>query len=335
MIDCSAGYCVRVYTLDYKQAWDSFLSVAKNSSFLFYRDYMGYHSDFFVDHSLMIYKGNKLLGLLPANISAGRTLISHEGLTYGGLVVRKEAGLKEVLECFYACLRYLHSEKIERLLYKKIPTFYNDFPDDEVAYIMFLLDAHLYRRDCAIVVPLSQRLPIQERRSRQIRKAMQFGVKIVESMDFYPFWEDVLIPRLVTRYGVKPVHTADEITMLASRFPAHIRQFSAYHEERIVAGVTIYETQTVAHAQYIAVSEEGQSVGALDFLFAWLLNERYRLKRYFDFGICNEDEGHNINQGLLDWKEGFGGRSYCHDFYDIHTDRFDICESVFRERNMS
>jgi lipid II:glycine glycyltransferase (peptidoglycan interpeptide bridge formation enzyme) len=123
----------------------------------------------------------------------------------------------------------------------------------------------------------------------------------------------------------------EEITMLASRFPAHIRQFSAYHGKRIVAGTTIYETQTVAHAQYIAVSEEGDKKGALDLLFAWLLDERYKSKCFFDFGICNEEEGRKVNHGLLAWKEGFGGRSICHDFYEICTDRYENLESAFQE----
>jgi hypothetical protein len=332
MIDSASGYSVRAYTSDYKQEWDSFVSVAKDSTFLFYRDYMDYHSHMFVDHSLMIYKGNRLLALLPANISDDRKLISHEGLTYGGLVLHREARLREVLECFGACLHHLHGEKIERLSYKKIPSFYNSVPDDDVAYAMFLLGAHLYRRDCAIVVPLSQRLPIQERRTRQVRKGAKCGVKLLETSDFHPFWREVLVPRLFARYGVKPVHTVGEITMLASRFPQHIKQFSAYYEDRIVAGATIYETQTVAHAQYIAVSEEGERVGALDFLFGWLLNERYRLKCFFDFGICNEEDGYKVNEGLLDWKEGFGGRSYCHDFYEIYTERYGKCASVFVDR---
>ena len=332
MIDGATDFYIQVYTADFKEAWDSFVRVAKNSTFLFFRDYMDYHSDIFVDHSLMIYKGNRLLGLLPANISSEGTLISHEGLTYGGLIVQKEAGLRQVLACLYTCLHHLHHEKIKKLLFKAIPNFYNDIPDGEIAYAMFLLEAHLYRRDCAIVVPMSQRLPIEKRRYRQVQKAKRFGLSIVESMDFRPFWEEVLVPRLANRYGVRPVHTVEEIAMLASRFPEHIKQFSAYHGRKIIAGTTIYETQTVAHSQYIAVSEEGDQVGALDYLFAWLLDERYKAKCFFDFGICNEEEGQKVNHGLLAWKEGFGGRSICHDFYEISTDRYEKLESVFRER---
>ena len=52
------------YTTDHKNEWDNFVSKAKNGTFLFYRDYMEYHADRFVDYSLMIYSKNKLDGFI-------------------------------------------------------------------------------------------------------------------------------------------------------------------------------------------------------------------------------------------------------------------------------
>jgi len=121
-----------------KQEWEDFLAKAKNATFLYYRDYMDYHSDRFTDYSLMIYCEGKLEGLLPANLSSNGTLISHEGLTYGGLVVSREATMNDVLMCFYALLKYLHRQHVPKLLYKRIPSFYNTIPDDQVAYALFL-----------------------------------------------------------------------------------------------------------------------------------------------------------------------------------------------------
>jgi len=43
--------------------WDNFVSEAKNSSFLFYRNFMEYHQDRFEDHSLLLFKKEKLLVL--------------------------------------------------------------------------------------------------------------------------------------------------------------------------------------------------------------------------------------------------------------------------------
>jgi RimJ/RimL family protein N-acetyltransferase len=326
--DGLAAWFVKRYTPDHQREWDTFLKAAKNATFLFRRDYMDYHCDRFADHSLMIFCGEKLAALLPANRATDGSLISHEGLTYGGLVVSRAATLHEVLGCFHAGLRYLHEQQISSLRYKRMPGFYNTLADDEVAYALFLLAARLYRRDCAVVVAQADRLPFEERRQRQIKKAGRANVRIVQETDFAAFWERVLTPRLAARHAVKPVHSVEEITLLASRFPENIRQFSVYCDDEIVAGTTIYETPTVAHAQYIAATDRGQKIGALDYLFAWLLDEFYRGKRYFDFGICNEQDGRVLNHGLQDWKEGFGGRGCAHDFYEIDTANYSKLESV-------
>jgi hypothetical protein len=231
--------------------------------------------------------------------------------------VSRTATLSTVLRSFEALLKHLQFEKVPSLLYKRIPSFYNSLPDNEVDYAFFLTDARLSRRDCALVLPMADRLPMQTRRKREIKKASRLGLRAVQEESFRPFWEQVLVPRLANRFGVAPVHSVEEITLLASRFPENIKMFSVYDASQILAGTVIYETPDVAHAQYIAVSDAGQEQGALDFLFGWLIGERYKDKRFFDFGICNEKEGRALNHGLLEWKEGFGGRCYVHDFYHI------------------
>ena len=68
------------YTAEQKTVWDSFVATSKNGTFLFMRDYMDYHADRFADHSLMFYKGGRLIALLPGNESDD-TYYSHGGLT--------------------------------------------------------------------------------------------------------------------------------------------------------------------------------------------------------------------------------------------------------------
>jgi hypothetical protein len=257
--------------------------------------------------------------LLPANLSHPGILESHGGLTYGGLIVGKAECLVPTLEVLKALLEYLSSLNIDYLLYKRIPRFYNSIADDEVDYGLFLLGAELYRRDCALVIDMHDRLAVSRRRQREIRKAGRAAVKIAETGDYADFWLQVLTPRLEGRFGVKPVHSLSEIELLASRFPRCIRQFVATQEGAVLAGITIFETEQVAHVQYSAVTEAGQRCGALDSLVLTLLDQTFHHKRYFDFGISNENGGRSLNFGLLDWKEGFGARSSTHDFYRIRT----------------
>ena len=322
---------VERYLPNYKTHWDQFVDSGRNATFLFHRDYMDYHRDRFTDHSLMVLNGQSLAAILPANLGSDGAVVSHEGLTYGGLVLTRAARLGDALSCFHAVLRHLSGRGISQLRYKRMPACYHTLPEDDLEYALYILDARLYRRDCPAAISFTDRLPALKGRKSMIRKAADLGARVVQETTLQPFWERVLVPQLESRYGAKPVHTLEEITLLASRFPENIRQFSAYLGDEIVAGVTIYESPAVARAQYAAVTETGRHSGAQAFLFDWLI-ERYKDKRFFDFGTSNQTEGRGLNHSLLDWKEGFGARIYTQDYYEIATANYPALETMMPVR---
>jgi hypothetical protein len=85
----------------------------------------------------------------------------------------------------------------------------------------------------------------------------------------------------------------------------------------MLAGIVIYETDVLAHAQYISATDEGKSIGAVDVLLDYLINEYYTDKKYFDFGISTEDAGRYLNAGLMQNKESYGARAIAYDFYGL------------------
>ena len=77
------------YESSYKSRWNDFVSKSKNGSFLFYRDYIEYHSDRFTDSSLLFFENDVLIAVMPANVT-GAVFHSHEGLTFGGVISNKQ-----------------------------------------------------------------------------------------------------------------------------------------------------------------------------------------------------------------------------------------------------
>ncbi len=122
---------------------------------------------------------------------------------------------------------------------------------------------------------------------------------------------------LKERYGVEPVHTFQEIELLAQRFPDNIKLFSSFKNETMLAGAIIYESKNVAHAQYTVNSNEGRNFGALDIVLDYLINDLFKENRYFDFGISTEQTGQFLNVSLIDFKESFGARAVMHDIYKL------------------
>lgn len=314
-----SDFKVLIYTSKDYKIWNKFINSSKNGTFLCHRDFMEYHQDRFQDHSFLIFKDEKLVALFPAN-RKNELIYSHQGLTYGGLIVNKEASFKTILKAFKSLLETCKVLGINEMILKPTPRIYHKQPSDEIDYVLFKLQAELIRRDITLAIDSTQKIEItSSNRKRGFKKAQKNELIIKEEINFELFWNQILIPNLEEQHGVKPVHTLEEIKLLKSKFPNNIRQFNVYKENKIVAGTTIFETERVAHAQYISADNNKQELGSLDVLFHYLINEVYKTKPYFDFGICNVNQGKQLNSGLQEWKESFGARSISHDFYSIFT----------------
>ncbi|NQX85203.1 MAG: GNAT family N-acetyltransferase [Flavobacteriaceae bacterium] len=306
--------------------WNEFVAASKNATFLFHRDFMEYHQNRFEDYSLLIFKDKTLVALLPAN-KVGDTVYSHKGLTYGGLILEAKTKFRDVLEAFKTLLKWMHANAVNHFELKFLPAIYAKNPNDELSYVVFKGQGKLIRRDILSVLHPKD-LKLSRDRKNGVKRAVKLGLVIKETQDFDLFWNQILIPNLKRKHNAKPVHTLEEITYLKSKFPMQIRQFNVYLDGEIVAGTTIFESDNVAHSQYISGNSKKNILGSLDILHHFLLTEVFDDKAYFDFGISNENQGQNINEGLLYWKEGFGARSQTQSFYRLETKNYINLENV-------
>ncbi|PZW43402.1 GNAT family N-acetyltransferase [Pseudomonas sp. URMO17WK12:I2] len=296
--------------------WDEFIRSAKNGHFMFFRRYMEYHSERFQDCSLMVFDElGSLVAILPAN-SDGASLHSHQGLTFGGVVVGTKCHMTEYLKIFESILLNVKSLGFERLVYKVIPVIYHVRPAQEDLYALFLANARLIRRDVSSAIPLAYSFKYSKGRKSSISKAKKLGVAFEADVSLKEAW-DLIDEVLLKRHNVNPVHSLPEIQCLKKDFPENIRVFGARLDGILVSVAVVYVYNGVAHTQYLACSEKGQLIGALDLLLNKLISEIFPDYSYFDFGISNEQAGRYLNNGLISYKESFGGNPVVHDFYEV------------------
>lgn len=307
---------VENYSPQHKQIWDEMITQSRNGIFLFYRDYMEYHSDRFHDASLLFFHGSDLLAVLPANRKEDQ-VISHGGLTFGGVISGPSLGASAMLALFDALREFLRSQGVRTLLYKPVPHIYQRLPAEEDLYALFRCGARLVRRDLSSALDMTCRPPMHHGRQSQLKRGQKiFALR--ESHDYGAFM-DLVRSGLTAKYHVAPTHTSHEIELLAGRFPRNIRLFGAYRANQLCAGVLIYESSNVAHAQYIAGNDDAKREGALECIFDELLERQYAQKRYFDWGISTEKGGTYLNSGLVQNKESYGARGVAYDLYDLDT----------------
>ena len=308
-------YEVRRYTADRADEWNQFVSASKNGTFLFDRRFMDYHQDRFHDHSLMVFRDGRLYALLPAN-QRDDVLVSHGGLTYGGLVMSSLCSAKGVLDAFTAINAYLRQQAIRRVVYKAIPWIYHQLPAEEDLYALTAVcNARLTIRDISSAIVSTRRLKFTESRRSGLRKAIRANLRVCESADVDAFWH-ILNTNLTQKYAVRPVHTAAELRLLRSRFPDNIKLWLTLDGDTPVGGTLLFLTPQVLHTQYISATPYGKQHGAIDLLFDHLVNNIYADYRYIDFGKSTVSDSADLNEQLIFQKEGFGARAVCYDTYE-------------------
>lgn len=306
------------YTSDKKGEWDAFVKVAKNSLFMFERDFMEYHSDRFTDCSFLFYEEEKLVALLPANIKED-TLFSHGGLTYGGFLLKVEAKQHTVIDALAALKTYMEQNKIKKLVYKCIPHVYHLQPAEEDEYALFAAGAKLTAMGVSTAVDLKDPIKMPKGRKAQISRAKREGVVIEKRTDIASFTKFIGLENevLSTRHNVRAVHTADELHLLYSRFPENIALYAALKDGNIIAGCVCFVYKEAVHVQYMAADEEARRIGALDLAVSAVMEEHRESRKWLDFGISTEDGGKYLNEGLVSQKEGFGGRTNVYRIWEL------------------
>mgnify|MGYP006150628389 FL=1 len=303
------------YDSSNKVIWNEFVKNAKNGMFLFNRGFMDYHSDRFNDHSLMMYRDDKLLAILPAN-EKENLLYSHQGLTYGGLILCRDSRAINTVEVLKAIIDYCTQIGMSKLIYKAVPHIFHQFPSEEDLYAIYVLGGDLISRASSVVLSPKDKLKTSKGRKTMIGRAKKEGVKVNKTDDLSAFYE-MMVSLLDGKYDSKPTHTLDELKSLTEQFPNSIKLFTSNLNDELLAGVVIFETEKVAHFQYISTTPVGRDFGGLDIIVDELISTVYKDKDYIDFGTSIDDGKFLINENLIKNKESFGARSVMQDVYEI------------------
>jgi len=312
---------VRPYVAADAQAWDAFCSQCLQATLLHTRKFLSYHGDRFEDRSLVIEQDGKWMGAFPAALSLAdsQVAISHPGATYGGIVHQGNLCGELMIEALEAIQACYSAQQVKSLIYKAVPNFYHQAPAQDDLYALFRLSAKRTRCDISSSIDLRHRLPVSERRRRSLKKAGKAGLTVVAGHEYLGDLWRVLRDNLERKHGVAPVHTLAEIDLLAQRFPENIQCVCGVVNGTVEAGTILFITPTTYHAQYIAASEIGYDIAALDAIFEkCILKAIENNAKWFDFGISTEEAGTRLNSGLFRYKSEFGSGTTVHEFYQLN-----------------
>ena len=311
------------YSAEWRERWEQFVWCSNNGTLFHTRRFLQYHpAHRFKDHSLLFLENEKILAVMPGaekRTEDGRSLISHPGASFGGLVVPKTINLRAAFQLVNSLLDYCSFTGIEAIDLTASPIFYSEKINHYIDFAL-MKNGFAYRKrevssfvtlDFAADAVLSN---FKDEAGRAVRRAQKLGVQVRQSSDTAGFYE-ILKRNLKLRHNVQPAHSLEELNHLCELFPQSIRLYGAYLDDKLIAGVVMFNcNKLVTLAFYVSHDEAYQKYRAVNLLFFEIIRVSIEQQfRYLDFGIFTVDM--QPNWGLARFKENFGSKGIFRDSF--------------------
>ena len=314
------------YTAKMKTEWDTFCKNSINGVFLFYRDYMDYHNDRFQDHSLLFYKGKKLIAMLPCNEKTEKIentsfmtkiLSSHDGLTFGSFIMGIHTHQSDMMDCVDALKEYCRKEKISEVYFKPVPILLQNIPAEQDIFALIYHGARLLKSEPSIITKIKGYIPnCGEKWSNKCAVQSNLSFRCCEEDSDWEQYHKLLSYVLDKYHQTTSVHSLSELIMLRNRFPENIRLFAVFDEDTMVAGTVVYVYNDTVHTQYMAANETGRKKSALHFCIQNII-EYFGDKDWLDFGTSMLNRGTELDKGLIMFKEDFKGNAMLYNKWSL------------------
>lgn len=322
---------VIVYYEDkYEFEWDKFVQEESiNGNFLQTRNFLNYHNnDKYNDASIMFTKEGRIAAVLPANeIEKGKVLLSHQGSTFGGLIVGKDfVSTKNYNWIFGELIEYFKEKGYERVELKMPHWLYRpDERQNELLDYYFQLNGFTNRGEVGFYIDLKKldvgyENKFEKLKKRKLKKAFSYNLefkKISSDKELYEFYN--VLRDNMQKFSKTPVHTYEELADFKNnRLKNIISFYGVYYETSLIAGSMVFNfcDGKVFHTQYLASKQDMLEYCPNEFLYANLIKtaktEGYR---FLSFGTATLEQGNIYNESLGLYKEGFNTDTYVNKTY--------------------
>lgn len=297
------------------EKWDKFVCESRNGTIFSTRKFLNYHpEEKFNDCSLVIRENSKWLAVFPASCE-DKTVSSHPGASYGGLLVENSTSIKKTHLIVDELISYYRDNEFKKIKMTLPPIIYHTIPSNYIDFVLLRKGFSYTKRELSAYIPVSKK-PFNyfKQTSRTAtRKARKEGVAVRETDDIESFYK-ILEKNLGMRHNVEPTHSLQELKKLKEIFPSRIRLFASFYQGKQIAGTVIFEvTKKVSLAFYISHLESYQNKRPVNILFYKVIKWAYKHHySYLDLGTFTLNMKPNF--GLGRFKESLGAQGIFRDY---------------------
>lgn len=316
------------YNPELERLWDNFVACSINGNFQESRCFLNYHKDRFKDHSLLFYKNNELVAVMPCNeMDNGSSLISHSGATFGGLIFADKYATITSYKWILDELEQYIKDKQFKHLELKMPSWLYMRSDKHIEVLDYLLglrgfscgeEVGFYLNCLTLDNNYEQHYAKLKKRKlkRAIKENLTFR-KLVTNFEIEKFYS--ILEENYTKFKTTPVHSYEELILLKeSCIPNILSFYGVFSGAEMIAGSMVFDfnNKKVFHTQYLASRFEYLELCPNEFLYTKLIatarNEGFR---FLSFGTSTLQHGTVFNEDLALFKEGFNTETYINRTY--------------------
>lgn len=321
---------IKIYEDEFEETWDNLvLNESLNGNFFQTRRFLNYHKKGkFIDHSLMFFKGEKLAAVMPANVfDDEKTLISHSGCTYGGLIIGSDfCSTTNYNWIFGEMLQHFKDQGYETVEIRTSHWLYRRGErTNELLDYYFQLNGFTNRKEVGFYIDLWQIKEDYEShfdslRRRKLKKANKQNLSFREVTDeagireFYSVLADNMV-----KFHTVPVHTCEELLEFKqNRLKDEVYFYGVFYGDQMIAGSMVFNfcEKKVFHTQYLCSRHDCLEFCPNEFLYANLIKEaKDKRYRFLSYGTTSLNHGTVYNESLGLYKEGFNTDTYVNTAY--------------------
>lgn len=317
---------VTSYSNEYKDKWDKFvLEQSLNGTILQTRRFLDYHpEERFVDSSILFLNGTNIIAVIPANRVNESKLISHQGSTFGGVIIGRGccniSYMEQILEALNG---YAFEKGIRDICLKQTGSIFQAETTDLIDYFLFQ-DGYVCSQEVGFYIdynnyPEEIISAFSSSRRRDYRYSLKndFSFRELISNEEIATFYNVLCDNY-KKFGKSPVHTLDEIVEFkVMRMPEETGFYGVYLANEMIAGGMVFQFKgDVMHTQYLAVRQDKKDLFVNEFLYMNLINTaKENGFKKLSFGTSTLGGGKILNKPLALFKEGFGAKAYVNRTY--------------------
>ncbi|MEG0978326.1 MAG: GNAT family N-acetyltransferase [Bacilli bacterium] len=309
------------YTNELKQDWDEFIfQNSCNGTFLQSRKFLEYHEKGkFIDNSLLFYDKCKIIAVIPAHIEykdGEKSLISHNGTTFGGIVFNsKYYNSAKMEECINSLELYLKKENFDKIILRITPRIFTKKSPDLIEYMLEMNNFSSYSELSSYINYSNYNenilMNFAETKRKQVRRLKR------ENIEFRALNTDAEIEKFyyilelnLQKHGVKPIHNYSEILDFKNNRLVNIVKFyGVFVDNELTAAGMLFDFSDIKtiHAQNLSIDPNSIHVDTITYLYYSIIELYYNKGyKYLSWGKSTEDQGKVLNYNLIRNKEAYG-----------------------------